>query len=269
MTDIETIRRVYDEVAEEEYRRLTKSPLHEAEWFLTVDLLEDYVSTGNRVLDVGAGPGLYAEHLVNKGCRVGLVDLSSQCLCAFRSRVGPSVIQNVLFMEVASATDLAWLEPNSFDAVLVMGPLYHLVTDEEKHSVLDACHRALRPDGHLVASFISPYQALIYPYQRGEKPIDRRTSEQILRDGVTFHRGMQQWRCWPSQAKALIEGRGFEIIRMRNLEGLGLLLDSASIANLADPERKRQFFDLLRATCEIPDILGATWHYVCVAQCKV
>ncbi|NTV47760.1 MAG: class I SAM-dependent methyltransferase, partial [Chlorobiales bacterium] len=78
-----TIAAAYDAGVEEEYRRLVDTPLREAEFQLIRELMDEYIPAGATVIDIGAGPGRYAEHLLERGCRVGLADLSERSLTAF------------------------------------------------------------------------------------------------------------------------------------------------------------------------------------------
>lgn len=157
-TDQGAIARVYDQHAIAEYERLDRSLLDRAEFVLTAELLDKFVVLGADVLDAGAGPGRYAEHLLRRGCRVGLTDLSAESLRLFEQRVEPRVADGVLFCRQGCATDLGWLSSESFDAVLLMGPLYHLVADDERRAALQEAWRVLRPGGILVASYVSPYK---------------------------------------------------------------------------------------------------------------
>jgi ubiquinone/menaquinone biosynthesis C-methylase UbiE len=257
-TDQAAIARVYDRHAAAEYERLDRSLLHRAEFVLTVELLEEYVSPRDAVLDVGSGPGRYAEHLLVRGCRVGLTDLSASSLRLFEERIEPRLAERVLFGRQGSATDLGWLEADSFDAVLLMGPLYHLVTREERHAALRGAWRVLRPGGVLVTAYISPYNPLADAFAEG----DQREVTRLRAGGTTIHMGMEQYRMWPRQAGEELEQAGFDVLRTRNLEGLGSLMDR----DMVEAQDPATFLAMLRATCELPDLLGATLHFVCVAR---
>jgi SAM-dependent methyltransferase len=257
-TDQGTISRVYDQHASAEYERLGRSLLHRAEFVLTAELLDEFVVPGAEVLDAGSGPGRYAEYLLGRGCRVGLTDLSADSLQLFEERIEPRLADGVLFCRQGTATDLGWLPSGSFDAVLLMGPLYHLVAHDERRTALQEARRVLRPGGVLVAAYISPYRPLMQAVEEG----DQREVEHLRAGGTTVHLGMQQHRSWPREARTELDAAGLEILRTRSLQGLAALMDRDTIA-AQDPET---FFAMLRATCEVPDLLGATLHFVCVAR---
>lgn len=168
-TDQAAVARMYDRHAAAEYERLDRSLRHRAEFALTVELLAEYVTPGAAVLDVGSGPGRYAEHLLASGCRVGLTDLSAESLRLFEQRIDPHLAEGVLFCEQGSATDLGWLSADAFDVVLMMGPLYHLVGLDERLAALRGIWRVLRPGGVLVAAYISPHEPLIEAVAKGDQ----------------------------------------------------------------------------------------------------
>jgi len=259
-TDQGAIARVYDEHAAAEYERLDRSLLHRAEFVLTAELLDEFVVPDADVLDAGAGPGRYAEHLLRRGCRVGLTDLSAESLrlSLCEQRVEPRNTDGVLCCRQGSATDLGWLSSDSFDAVLLMGPLYHLATHDERRAVLQEAWRVLRPRRHPCRLVRLALQPLREAVEEG----DQREVERLRAGGPTMHMGMQQYRGWPSEARDALAEAGFEVLRMRNLQGLAALLPRDTI-DTQDPE---VFFAMLRATCELPDLLGATLHFVCVAR---
>ena len=74
--------------------------------------------------------------------------------------------------------------------------------------------------------------------------------------------GRERHRTWPLQAGEELREAGFDVLRTRNLEGLASLLDRATI----DAQEPEGFLAMLGATCELPDLLGATLHFVCVTR---
>lgn len=154
----QTIAAAYNAGVEEEYNRLLETPLREAEYQLIIELLDEYIPNGSTVIDIGSGPGRYAEHLLMRNCKVGVVDLSAKSLKAFSDRINGSCCQqNIIFNQVSCATQLSWIADNSADAVLLMGPLYHLINDEHRNTALTHCNRILKPGGYLFTVFLSPF----------------------------------------------------------------------------------------------------------------
>lgn len=272
MTDRRRIAAHYDQSADLEYRRLTQSPLHESEWLLTLDLVDAYVASGSAVIDIGAGPGRYAEHLLrHKDCRVGLLDLSAASLDRFRERMEPALAERVLFARAGCATDLAGVPNESFDAALLLGPLYHLREESERRAAVDEARRVLQPGGYLFAAFLSPYPLLVRLLERDPDLLgDPGLIGQLAHGGAveapTVSRLVEQYRCWPAQARALMEQAGFRTLRMRSLEGVGALSEAEQRSALTTPQRKQGWFDLLRQTCDNPDLLGATIHFLYAGQ---
>jgi SAM-dependent methyltransferase len=132
------------------------------------------------------------------------------------------------------------------------------VSGEERRTALQEAWRVLRPGGILLAAYVSPYRPLMAAVEAG----DQREVERLRAGGPTMHLGMQQYRGWPTEAREAMGEAGFEVLRTRNLQGLAALMDRDTI-DAQDPEA---FFAMLRATCELPDLLGATLHFVCVAR---
>ncbi|MEW6524259.1 MAG: methyltransferase domain-containing protein [Bacillota bacterium] len=56
-----------------------------------------------------------------------------------------------------TAANLSQFEGGSFDAVLVMGPLYHLTRVEDRQSALAEAARVLKPGGKMCCSFITVF----------------------------------------------------------------------------------------------------------------
>ena len=71
---IETVRGYYDEHAQLEWDRLKERPF---EFIFTTEMMERYVRPGDRILDIGGGPGRYSIHFAKMGCQVVLAELSS------------------------------------------------------------------------------------------------------------------------------------------------------------------------------------------------
>lgn len=100
-----------------------------------------------KVLDVGAGTGRYSGYLFSLGYSVTSVELVKHNLMMLRKNYPdiPSFLGN--------ATNLSKFDDESFDAVLLFGPMYHLISDEEKIKALMEAKRVLRKNGYIFISY--------------------------------------------------------------------------------------------------------------------
>jgi ubiquinone/menaquinone biosynthesis C-methylase UbiE len=111
------------------------------------------------VLDVGGAAGVYAIPLAKQGYAVHLVDPVELHVAQAREaarRAGVSLASAV----VGDARRLE-AEPGSADAVLMLGPLYHLVERGDRRIALREALRVLKPRGVLFAAAISRFASFI------------------------------------------------------------------------------------------------------------
>jgi 2-polyprenyl-3-methyl-5-hydroxy-6-metoxy-1,4-benzoquinol methylase len=110
-----------------------------------------------RVLDVGGGPGNHANWLAEDGYEVKLIDMTPKLVQQARHRAGEPPASATT---AGDARDLAEAD-ESADAVLLLGPLYHLPARDDRMKALAEAHRVLRPGGLLAAAAISCYTLLL------------------------------------------------------------------------------------------------------------
>ncbi len=152
------VQRFYDESVSVEWERLNRHPV---EWYITTHYLDRYLHAGDRVLDIGGGPGRYSLYLAKRGCQMTLLDLSGGNV-AFAMDQARQQRVSLLAMrgDARQADQLVPTEP-LYDAVLLMGPLYHLEKEADRRQSVLAALRLLRPGGLLFCSFISLNAAVI------------------------------------------------------------------------------------------------------------
>ena len=151
-----TIQDFYDSGLDTEWNRIANRP----EFLLTCRMLNRYIKPGDKVLDIGGGPGRYSHYLAAKGCKVTLLDLSEEntkFAAAEATRQGLSIK-----VVTGDAREVDLLVSGQFDHVLLMGPLYHLLEEADRVKAVNAALSTLAPGGILFASFINMTSGIIY-----------------------------------------------------------------------------------------------------------
>jgi SAM-dependent methyltransferase len=138
-------------------RRRLDTPLGEVELLRTQEILLRYLRPSSDVLDVGGGTGVYAEWLAALGHRVRLVDPVPLHLREAQQRAADGAPFEV---EQGDARRLG-VADESFDCVLLLGPLYHLSRRDHRLRSLAEARRACRSGGIVAAAAISRFAPLL------------------------------------------------------------------------------------------------------------
>src|ERR1700692_30077 len=142
--EIPLVEHYYDEETHIEWQRLER---HRTEFAVTMRALTDYLpSAPQTILDDGGGPGRYTLALSSLGYQVTLLDLSQGNLTLAQQKAQERNISIHQYVH-GHALNLSSLLPENFDAVLLMGPLYHLLTESERQQAVREAWQALRPGG--------------------------------------------------------------------------------------------------------------------------
>jgi len=136
-----------------ELQRLEASPI---EFEITRRYLLQHVKPGHVVADVGVGGGQYAELLAQHGCRVHLVDISERLLEQAAQRLERAKLSDQLAgKHMLSAAALADFSGETLDALLMLGPFYHLTSLDDRRRAAREAQRLLRRGGILFAAGIN------------------------------------------------------------------------------------------------------------------
>jgi len=157
--DFETLKLIEDEAERtaatyeifNEDSRLNRSKAARVEFITTVRAIESVLKPGAKILDVGAGAGEYSLHFTQQGYDVTAVELSPANIAAFEKKIKP---EHPLRLLQGNALDLSKFADESFDVVLLMGPLYHLKEAADRDCAIAEAKRVCKRDGVIFFAFI-------------------------------------------------------------------------------------------------------------------
>jgi ubiquinone/menaquinone biosynthesis C-methylase UbiE len=220
---------------------------------------------GARVLDIGGGPGAYAEWLATLGHRVHLVDAVPLHVEQATARAAGRFTA-----AVGDARSLAEADA-SLDVVLLLGPLYHLTENGDRRAALAEARRVLAPGGLIAATAISRFASLLDGLAKGFVADERFAAivERDLRDGQ--HRNTERQQGWfttayfhhPDELRAEVEDAGFVLEGLYGIEGATVWSMDSGVES--DAERRR-FVEAARAVETEPTLLGASPHLLALAH---
>lgn len=155
--DIGDIACFYDTNPGIEHDRLEQ---HQLEYDLTWRFLTKYLPHNAAILEVGAATGRYTVGLAKRGHTLTAIDLSSALIEKCRENLLNEKLENKVHLAVADARDLSELGEAEFDAILLMGPLYHLVEEADRELALQQAFGRLKPAGIIFSAFLSRFGVL-------------------------------------------------------------------------------------------------------------
>jgi SAM-dependent methyltransferase len=223
------------------------------------------------ILDVGGGSGVYATWLAARGYRVHLVDAVPLHVEQARQASARQPDTPVASLRVG---DARWLQDAdaTVDAVLLLGPLYHLTERHERVRALREARRVLRPGGLLFAAGVGRYASLLSGVAENllSDPAFAAIVARDLEDGqhrnptdkdyfttAFFHR--------PEELTSEVREAGFYLVDLLGVEGPAWLLPDLERRWADEPERQR-LLEAARAIEREPTLLGIHPHLLTVAR---
>ena len=258
------VERYYDDECDREWQRMDR---HKLEFALTKRAMEIYLPAGSRILDVGGGPGRYSVHLAGKGHAVTLLDLSAQNV---RRALAEAENESVTLEGAIHGNALKldeYFTPESFDAVLCMGPMYHLPVEADRRLALEQCMRVLKPGGILMLAFISAYAPIVDSLKRYPETIVESAQRYLsyLQDGHNKASDgfTEAFFMHPDAIPGLLEGLPLHKLRLIASEGLGALAEPQ--INALPEDQFQAWVDLFWSIADHPALFGACEHLLYVA----
>ena len=236
--------------------RLARNRRGQVEYATTMAYLRRYLSPGCRVLEIGAGTGRYSITLAAEGYDVTAVELLPHNLNQLRRKIPPGM--NIQALQ-GNALDLSMLDSAQYDVTLLLGPLYHLFTREDKHQAISEALRVTTPGGVVMAAYCIAEGSIIeYAFRQGH--LQRLIQEGML-DPETFITTSKPSDLFELVRKSDIDRlmADFPVERLHYvaLEGFAYFLRQELEA---DEALFQMFLKYHLTVCEQADLVGATAH---------
>lgn len=268
------LRRFYKISAQREWDRLERVNQGALEFAVNKAWIAKLLPpSGARVLDIGGGPGRYSIWLAQQGYRVILADLSPDLLDVAREKIAEAGVELEAIAE-ANVTDLSQFPDDSFDAVLCLGPLYHLLGEDDRSAAAAELLRVLKPGGTVFAAFLNRLQILrvvldqdipfFTPYtfdlvkRWHEEGVFISPVPGIFTDSYAFH---------PSDVVPFMESSGFQTLDFISSQSIAAdrQKDLAAFAE-RQPELYPWVMENLIELANEPTAVGSAWHLLYIGR---
>lgn len=238
----------------------------QVEFLTTMRYIEKYLKKGDKIIEIGAGTGRYSHTLARMGYDVTAVELIEHNLEILRSNTTPG--EDLTAMQ-GNAVDLSAFRDESFDITLLLGPMYHLFTEEEQIKALSEAFRVTRTGGTVYAAYCNN-DATVISFLFGKNMINEPRYRELV-DPVTF-------RCssTPEELFALCRKEDIDALMSRfpykRLHYVGTDMAANFMRDTLDSMDRETFAAFMRYhfyICERPDMTGATHHMLDITRKEI
>lgn len=264
--DLDDIADYYNSNLERELSRLER---HQLEHDLTWRYLNEYLPSRGSILEIGAGPGRYTLELAKRCYAITAVDMSAALLDGCRKRIADEGLEDRVQFVVADARDLGAVTERGFDAILLMGPLYHLVEEADRKTSLRQAFNRLEAGGVIFSSFISRLGVLgdllrDFPEWIEDQIEVHSLLERGRRPDGYPRGGFRGYFAQVSEIAPLHEAIGFETLTVAGVEP-AISADDESYNRLQGVQRQL-WLDLFYEISTDSSVIGASRHLLYIGR---
>lgn len=236
----------------------------QVEYLTTVKYADEYISKFDnpKIAEIGAGTGRYSVAYAKRGYDVTAVEPVEHNLEILRQKLDGSEKISVFS---GNALDLSFLSDNYFDVTLMLGPMYHLFTREDKIKALSEAVRITKSGGFILVAYCMN-EATVIQYAFGKNNLDH-----VLEAGLLT----KDWHC-KSEPKEI-----FELVRTEDISSYDaevpvkrlklIATDGATnyrreVIDSMDDRTFKLWLEYHFAICERQDLIGASHHTLDILQ---
>ncbi len=269
MTDFNKIKNYYKNFNEKD--RLINDNSGKLEYEMTMRILRKHLPKDAKILDLGGAAGIYSFPLAELGYDVYLADLSEELINQARAQ-NVNKIKKISSCDIVNAIDLNIYKDEEFDVVLLFGPLYHLLEEEERKKCLNEVHRVLKKDGMIFASFI-PYLAgsiaIIDRYFRHPEQVDVNNLGNVFGSGKfnnLSNKGFQEgYYPTANEIDNLFKECNFNKLKIKSIRGIGYEKED-DIYNIEDKQIFNKIIELIEQTSDKEAVIEMCGHAMYIGK---
>jgi SAM-dependent methyltransferase len=266
MDDISDIADFYNHSLESENSRLER---HQLEYDLTWRYLKRYLPQRGSILEVGSATGVYTVELARLGYSITAVDMSAVLLEECRRRLSETGLDQHVRLILADARQMEKITKHDFDAVLLMGPLYHLVLENDRNKALEHAYIRLKKGGVIFSAFISRFGILGDLLKKMPDWIEdevevRSFLDHGKRPDDYSRGGFRGYFARANEIAPLHEAVGFKTILLAGIEPV-ISADDVSY-NQLEGARREYWLNLFEEISTYNSIIGASRHMLYIGE---
>jgi len=233
------------------------------EYLTTMRYIEKYLQPGMRVIEIGAGTGKYSRALAEKGYSVDAVELVEHNIKVFRGHVTPEMDVRI---HQGNAMNLSCFADESFDLTLLLGPMYHLFSENDKLQALSEAIRVTRKGGIIFAAYcMADVSILHHGFIRGRI---HELIERKMLDLVTFKPHSEPEDVFELHRKQDIDRLRscFSVRQLHYVSADGYANHMSEKLAEMDEETFALYLRYHFAVCELPELTGYSNHTLDIFQ---
>lgn len=244
---------------DEDTRFLRKS--RQTEYLTTMRYIQKYLFQGAQILEIGAGTGRYSLALAAQGYSVDAVELLPKHIALLKQK---SKDNSNLRIFKGNAVDLRFLHSNTYDIVLLLGPMYHLFNKADKLNALTEAIRVAKPNGVIFAAYCNN-DTTIYNLFVQHQIQAYAESNRLTQD---FHMKPLPELVFSLSRKAEIDSL-MQSFSVRRLHFVGTDMLSEFFGDIIDGFSDAEFELYMQyhfQMCERADCVGMSFHFLDIFQ---
>ena len=227
------------------------------EYITTMKYIGKYLKPGMRIMEIGAATGRYSHTLAQQGYQVDAVELVEHNIEVFKQN---TVSGESVTITQGNAMDLSAFESDTYDITLLLGPMYHLYTTEDKRKALSEAIRVTKKGGVVFAAYcMGDASVLSYGFIRGEI---YNIIEKCMIDTETFDTFSNPWDIFELHRKEDIDAlrAKFDVTQLHFIATDGYANHMRSTLAEMDDRMYELYIKYHLATCERKDMVGYSHH---------